>query len=217
MIGQRKKIGIDLDDTSVLTHPFYAETLVANFGNPGPFTPREIAAYYQGRLEEYWEPRVCAEDLMRVKAQLRALANENIWQPQIPAMESAAESLWIFQEKFDTPFITARGEEIRQGTLESIHVSEFPKDDLVMRSPEYTFEQGSIWKAEYLIEHQDELGIVALVDDSRSLPSVLFPKFHGYLFFFGVEEEGFSSPHPRVIPCRDWRSVIRNVQKHLGL
>ncbi len=209
------EVAIDIDDTTHTTHVFFAQQLVAEFGNPFGMTVEEIAWQFIGRLAAYWKPHVSPEVFALIKERVKYMATSNEMQLRIPLVNGAREGVEkLVKLGFETPYITDRPETIRPGTERSLTESGLPWASLTMRSLDAK-SAGSAWKAPEIMKRERPL--LAIVDNSRSLPQELLKLgYAGYIFLFGRDLTGTDTElpnHPRLITCESWEAVTYYAEK----
>lgn len=210
---KKKKAIFDADDNMQLTHRYLFQTLIAEFGvlldaagKPSTLTEDEILHIHHGRLANYWQGQ---SNYAAVKARAKYYMNDNDFQTRIPFFEGAAETVAATALRFSPVCATARAEELRAGTLAAFAQNGLAFDELVMRDPAWPFDQGSQWKAKWILDQGDDIAFV--MDDSHSLvQSLLSGGFKGVIILF---QPRIKIPaHPQVRVVYTWSEAGRVIE-----
>lgn len=201
-----KKCGlaIDIDDTISWTFKHYVDILEAKFGNPENLTVDEIIKKYRfGRRIPYWQTK---EALKWISS--HTFSNDA--QESIPLIEDANVVVRKISKIIPvSAYITARPEVVSDGTKRWLAKHNFPEAPVVARGEKDLKRDGNRWKAEILAKSFPK--ILGIIDDNPGLPSKLPRGYRGTIYLYGRAKFDTGKFSLRVVPCRDWNSVLEKV------
>lgn len=199
-------IALDIDETLSDTGPHWWN-LMLKFRAPEGLT-------YQEFLDKYeFIEHVPIWKTEEAKKHIHDAWNSDEFNEAIPLLHESNKMVHELKIKIPiTAYITARPDNVRQGTENWLSKHEFPKAPVILRpvkSGLADLETKNHWKAGVLKYLYPE--VIGIVDDNPGLPDELLKeKYEGKLFLYGpqtkeINPKDYSFP---VILSPDWNHVI---------
>ncbi|MGM5484394.1 MAG: hypothetical protein ACQEP1_00805 [Nanobdellota archaeon] len=197
----RSGIAIDLDDTVFNTSLHWYKTLVSNFGKPPGLGVGDIEKRY-GYFQQvpYFQGRK-AEKLFE------HMVHGNGYQEKLPLNEGAKDRLDDIQSEYGIAgYVTARPEDVREGTENSLGRHNLPEAPLIMRQDNE--DDHNRWKG-LLISENSHL-VRGIIDDNPSLIEHL-SYYDGTVFLFGKKD--WQKDGIDVVPCMNWKETYKKLKE----
>jgi len=197
-----KGIALDIDETLCATNHFWIESLTERFGNPHGLSREEIVVRYRYTQNvPFWQESEALEWMEHART-------SDELQEKLPLTEDANHIVNELQKVVPiSAYITARPEEVRNGTQRWLTQHGFPKAPLIMRPSGATYTDGNKWKAGVLAVLYPK--VWGIIDDNPGLIEHLPEDYKGTIFLYdhiGVEREGI-----RIVPIEKWDDVLNAV------
>lgn len=197
-------LALDIDETLSYTIGYMVTRLMNSLCNPENLTVEEIINKYKHTDDiPYWQGEEAEEILETIR-------NSNEIQQQLPLIANSDDIANKINEIIPiVAYITVRPKTIYEGTKLWLEKNNFPKAKLITKPDNVSRKDGNKWKAkvlEYL--HPEVLGIV---DDNPNLSKYLEKSYKGTIFLYNSTE--ILNKDIRVIPCKNWKTVLLNIEK----
>ena len=199
-----KGIALDIDETLSFTIGYMVEELIKKKGNPENLTAMEIAQKYKHTDKiPYWQDS-------ETRKILDEIINTNEIQKNLPLIENA--NLVVNKINKIIPivaYITVRPKTILNGTMFWLKKHNFPKATIITKPRAIARKDGNKWKARVLNYLYPE--IKGIVDDNFGLVKNLPKTYKGTVFVYNETEAKRSGL--KIIPCKDWPTVLSKIKK----
>ena len=200
-----KGIALDIDEILSWTVLKIFKSLQEKFGNPENLTPEEAynkyrytfnPPYYQSKEIQQW---------------VANYVNTNEFQMDLPLMPDAQLFVnKIHQEIMPIEaYITIRSKEVTPGTQYWLSNNNFPHARIITCPQSTEFLSGSKWKARTLKSLFNDIDCI--VDDNENLVKDLDLDYQGVIFLYSHKTK--PETNLNVIPCQDWATVYKEMQK----
>lgn len=197
-------IALDMDETLAATNRFWIQELAKRFGNPDNLSADEIIARYRYTQNiPFWQS---AEAL----AWMEEARNSDEIQTALPLIENANQVVTRLNEIVPiAAYITARPQQVRNGSLEWLAQHGFPTAPLIMRPKDLDYTEGNKWKAELLASLYPS--VWAIIDDNEGLLPHLPDDYQGTVFLYDHAES--PAKNLNVVAVKKWEDMLSAVSE----
>ena len=197
-------LALDIDETLSFTIGFMVKSLMENLGNPENLTIKEIIEKYKHTDKiPYWQSEKAEEILENIR-------NSNLVQVGLPLIKNADSTVNKINKMVPvSAYITVRPNIITQGTKLWLQKNKFPTATVITKPDNVLRKDGNKWKAKVLEFLYPE--ILGIVDDNPDLAKYLSKNYKGTVFLYNNTE--VLNKDVRVIICKDWKTVLSNIEK----
>ena len=199
-----KGLALDIDETLSFTIGYMIEKLMEGLGNPENLTVEEIIKKYRHTDKiPYWQGEK-AEEI------LESIRNSNEIQRELPLIKNADSTVNKINKIVPiSAYITVRPKIIIKGTKLWLQKNNFPVAMVITKPDKILRKDGNEWKAKVLEYLYPE--VVGIVDDNPDLAKYLSKSYKGTVFLYNNTE--VLNKDIRVISCKDWETVLLNIEK----
>jgi hypothetical protein len=198
-------IAVDIDETLSNTIGYLVDKMLEEFGCREGLSSEEIIKKYRYTWNvPDWKSE---EALLFIKN----IVDQNDFQLNLPLVDSALESLNLIHEEVPVVcYVTARLENVSEGTKKWLSKNGFPDAELICRPQLLDRTKSDEWKARVL----ERLGanVVGIIDDNSGILKHLDEGYGGKVFLYSHKEH----ESPLAVCCEDWKSVKDRVLEHFG-
>lgn len=205
-LAKIKGLALDMDETLAFTIGYMVEELIKKFGNPENLTAKEIAKkYYHTDNIPYWQ----SEEAEKI---LENIVSSDEIQKDLPLIENSNKIVQKINKIVPIiAYITVRPTNTINGTRFWLKKHGFPEAIIIAKPKNIERRDGNKWKAkvlEYLYPQ-----VIGIVDDNPDLTKFFSKNYKGVIYLYDNEV----SPRKdiKVIPCKDWQTVAKKIQKKL--
>lgn len=197
-------LALDIDETLSFTIGFMIKSLMEGLGNPENLTIEEIIKKYKHTDKiPYWQGEKAEEILENIR-------NSNLVQLDLPLIKNADSTVNKINKMVPvSAYITVRPKIIAQGTKLWLQKNKFPMVTVITKPDNVLRKEGNKWKAKVLEYLYPE--ILGIVDDNPDLAKYLSKNYKGTVFLYNNTE--VLNKDVRVIICKDWKTVLLNIDK----
>lgn len=203
-----KGLALDIDETLSDTGPYWWDHML-KFHVPENLTYQELWEKY-----EFIE-HVPSWQTEEAKKYINNALDSNEFNENIPLLHESNKMVQKLNETIPiVAYITARPENVREGTENWLIKHEFPKAPVILRPIKASFrglETKNSWKASILKFLYSE--IIGIIDDNSGLaPELLKERYKGKLFLYGPQTKEINpKDYPfTVIISPDWNYIIEH-------
>lgn len=197
-------LALDIDETLSFTIGYMVEKLMEGLGNPENLTVEEIIKKYKHTDKiPYWQGE-------KADVILESIRNSNEVQGNLPLINNSGDTVNKINKIVQiVAYITVRPKVIYEGTKRWLQKNSFPEANLVTKPDKILRKGGNEWKAKVLEYLYPE--VLGIVDDNPDLAKYLSKNYKGTVFLYNNTE--ILNKDIRVISCKDWKTVLLNVEK----
>ena len=197
-------LALDIDETLSFTIGYMIEKLIEGLGNPENLKIEEIIKKYKHTDKiPYWQGEKADEILESIR-------NSNEIQKDLPLIKNSDSTVNKINKVVPiTAYITVRPKIIFKGTKLWLEKNNFPKATLVTKPDKILRKDGNQWKAKVLEYLYPE--VLGIVDDNPDLSKYLSKNYKGTVFLYNNSE--ILNKDIRVISCKNWETVLLNIEK----
>jgi len=197
-------LALDIDETLSFSIGYMIEKLMEGLGNPENLTIEEIIKKYQHTDKiPYWQGEK-AEEI------LESIRNSNEIQSDLPLIKNSDSTVNKINRVIPiTAYITVRPKIIFKGTKLWLQKNNFPEAVVITKPDRVSRKDGNQWKARVLEYFYPE--VLGIVDDNPDLAKYLSKSYKGTVFLYNNTE--ILNKDIRVISCKDWETVLLNIEK----
>lgn len=197
-------LALDIDETLSFTIGYMIERLIEGLGNPENLTVEEIIKKYKHTDKiPYWQGEK-AEEI------LESIRNSNEIQRNLPLIENSGDLVNKINKIVPiTAYITVRPKAIYKGTKLWLQENGFPEAMVITKPDTVLRKDGNLWKAKVLEYLYPE--VLGIVDDNPDLSKYLSKNYKGTVFLYNNIQ--ILNKDIRVIPCKDWKTVLAHIEK----
>lgn len=197
-------LALDIDETLSFTIGHMVEKLMEGLGNPENLTIEEIVKKYKHTDKiSYWQGEKAEEILENIR-------NSNEIQGNLPLIDNSGDTVDKINKIIPImAYITVRPKIILKGTKLWLQKNNFPEASVITKPNKILRKDGNEWKAKVLEYLYPE--ILGIVDDNPDLAKYLSKNYKGTVFLYNNTE--ILNKNIRVISCKDWNTVLQNIEK----
>lgn len=203
-----KGLALDIDDTLSDTLSRLVKQMRVLFGNPENLTTKELIKKY--RLVDhipYWQ----TEEVM---AYHKKIADCDDVHRDYPVIENAVRMVNKINKSVNIScYLTLRRQNVINGTARWLKKHGFPDKPIICRPNNMEYDEGHAWKAKVLLDNPNILG---LIDDNEKIVKHLPADYPGTLFLIRHKEYKHNTKI-KIIPCKNWFVVLKEVKKNITL
>ena len=201
-----KGLALDIDDTISNTSHRLVRHLQVLFGNPENLTAKEIIKkYHLSDYIPYWQ----TDEVMQYHQKMSY--NDDVHK-DFPVIENAVSFVNKINKTANIScYLTLRRQNVINGTARWLKKHGFPDKPIICRPDNMEYDDGHAWKAKVLIENPN---IIGLIDDNEKIINYLPKNYRGTIFLIRRKEYNHHNKI-KIIPCRNWFVVLKEVKKIL--
>lgn len=201
-------LALDIDDTLSYTSHRLIRQMQVLFGNPENLTVKEIIKkYHLTDHVPYWQ----TEEVMSYH---KKIADCDDLHRDFPVIENAQRMVNKINKSVNIScYLTLRRQNVVSGTARWLKKHGFPDKPIICRPNNMEYEEGHAWKAKVLLNNPNILG---LIDDNEKIIKHLPDDYPGVLFLIRRKEYTHKTKI-KIIPCKNWFVVLKEVKKNITL
>ncbi|MFA6089184.1 MAG: hypothetical protein WC755_04940 [Candidatus Woesearchaeota archaeon] len=201
-----KGLALDIDETLSFTVGHLVKELQEKFGNPEKLSAEKITSKYRYTYNvPYWKNKK-VEDFVKKRI------HSNSLQKKLPIIKESDKYVKKINRIIPiTAYITVRPKSVIKGTKYWLDKCGFPKAKIICRPKKVSQKDGNKWKAKTL--EKSHPNIIGIIDDNAGLLNYLSKDYKGTIFLYGHKKIKENKNNISVIPCKDWKTVYKEIKK----